>query len=405
MQIKIAVIGLGYVGMPLAKAMSKRYDVVGYDINANRIAELQKEKSAVVLTANKADLKTANRFFVTVPTPIDSTNKPDLSALFQACQTVGEVLKKGDIVVFESSVYPGCTQQDCVPILEQVSGLKSNVDFFYGYSPERINPGDAQHTIHNTEKIVAGSTEQTAQEIQQLYASVLDAPVHVATSIEVAELAKIVENAQRDINISFINEIALICDRLGIDTNEVIDMASTKWNFMPYKPGLVGGHCISVDPYYLLYKADQMGYHPQVILSGRNVNNSIAKFIADKTMKLMVTRGKNLKEANVLLLGVTFKENFEDVRNTKVVDIASELEDFGCCVDLYDPIADERKFKSLYNRSLLQKIDKNKLYDAIIVCVAHDIFKTFDFTSYHEQGTVIFDVKGCVKRALVDARL
>ncbi|MBQ2441603.1 MAG: nucleotide sugar dehydrogenase, partial [Paludibacteraceae bacterium] len=256
-----------------------------------------------------------------------------------------------------------------------------------------------------TEKIVAGSTEQTAQEIQQLYASVLDAPVHVATSIEVAELAKIVENAQRDINISFINEIALICDRLGIDTNEVIDMASTKWNFMPYKPGLVGGHCISVDPYYLLYKADQMGYHPQVILSGRNVNNSIAKFIADKTMKLMVTRGKNLKEANVLLLGVTFKENFEDVRNTKVVDIASELEDFGCCVDLYDPIADEKKFKLLYNRDLPHKIDKNKSYDAIIVCVAHDIFKTFDFTSYHEQGTVIFDVKGCVKRALVDARL
>ena len=405
MQIKIAVIGLGYVGMPLAKAMSKRYDVVGYDINANRIAELQKEKSAVVLTANKADLKTANRFFVTVPTPIDSTNKPDLSSLFQACQTVGEVLKKGDIVVFESSVYPGCTQQDCVPILEQVSGLKSNVDFFYGYSPERINPGDAQHTIHNTEKIVAASTEQTAQAIQQLYASVLDAPVHVATSIEVAELAKIMENAQRDINISFINEIALICDRLGIDTNEVIDMASTKWNFMPYKPGLVGGHCISVDPYYLLYKSELLGYHPQVILSGRNVNNSIAKFIADKTMKLMVTRGKNLKEANVLLLGVTFKENFEDVRNTKVVDIASELEDFGCCVDLYDPIADEKKFKSLYNRDLLHKIDENKLYDAIIVCVAHDILKTFDFTSYHEQGTVIFDVKGCVKRALVDARL
>ena len=391
--------------MPLAKAMSKRYDVVGYDINANRIAELQKEKSAVVLTANKADLKTANRFFVTVPTPIDSTNKPDLSSLFQACQTVGEVLKKGDIVIFESSVYPGCTQQDCVPILEKVSGLKSNVDFFYGYSPERINPGDAQHTIHNTEKIVAGSTEQVAQEIQQLYASFLDAPVHVATSIEVAELAKIVENAQRDINISFINEIALICDRLGIDTNEVIDMASTKWNFMPYKPGLVGGHCISVDPYYLLYKSELLGYHPQVILSGRNVNNSIAKFIADKTMKLMVTRGKNLKEANVLLLGVTFKENFEDVRNTKVVDIASELEDFGCCVDLYDPIADEKKFKSLYNRDLLHEIDKNKLYDAIIVCVAHEMFKTFDFTSYHEQGTVIFDVKGCVKRALVDARL
>ncbi len=405
MQIKIAVIGLGYVGMPLAKAMSKRYDVMGYDINANRIAELQKEKSAVVLTTNKADLKTANRFFVTVPTPIDSTNKPDLSSLFAACQTVGEALKKGDIVVFESSVYPGCTQQDCVPILEKVSGLKSNVDFFYGYSPERINPGDAQHTIHNTEKIVAGSTEQTAREIQQLYASVLDAPVHVATSIEVAELAKIVENAQRDINISFINEIALICDRLGIDTNEVIDMASTKWNFMPYRPGLVGGHCISVDPYYLLYKSELLGYHPQVILSGRNVNNSIAKFIADKTMKLMVARNKNLKEANVLLLGVTFKENFEDVRNTKVVDIANELEDFGCCVDLYDPIADENKFKSLYNRDLLHKIDSQKQYDAIIVCVAHEIFKTFDFTSYHNNGTVIFDVKGCVKRALVDARL
>ena len=425
---KIAVIGLGYVGLPLAIEYGKKYRVVGFDVYQPRVEELEAGKDhtleadlvgmkqardlfkstgkvGLTFTSNPEELKAVNIYIVTVPTPIDRFNNPDLTPLLKASETIGKTLNKGDIVIYESTVYPGCTEEDCVPVLEKLSGLKFNVDFFCGYSPERINPGDKENTLTKIKKITSGSTPEVADLVDALYNSILLNGTHKAPNMKVAEAAKAVENSQRDVNISFMNELALICDRVGIDTNDVIEAAGTKWNFMKYRPGLVGGHCISVDPYYLAHKAKALGYDPQVILSGRAVNNSIAKFIADKTLKLMIQKDHRILHSNVLILGVTFKENCPDCRNTKVVDIANELEDFGVNVDIYDPWASNEVIKHEYSKELIPTVDPDKEYAAVIACVSHEQFKTFDFKKYRDQGAVVFDVKNFVDRRYVDARL
>ena len=424
----IAVVGLGYVGLPLAIEYGKKYRVIGFDIFEPRVAELQAgkdhtleadlvgmkqardlyettQKVGLTLTSDISELKQVNTYIVTVPTPIDRFNTPDLKPLLSASELIGKTLNRGDIVIYESTVYPGCTEDDCVPVLEKFSGLKFNQDFYCGYSPERINPGDKVNTLTKIKKITSGSTPEVADIVDALYNSILENGTHRAPNMKVAEAAKAVENSQRDVNISFMNELALICDRVGIDTNDVIEAAGTKWNFLKYRPGLVGGHCISVDPYYLAHKAKALGYEPQVILSGRAVNNSIAKFIADKTLKLMIQKDHKIKDSNVLILGVTFKENCPDCRNTKVVDIATELEDFGCRVDIYDPWASPEVVRHEYGKELIAAVDPEKRYEAVVACVSHNQFKTFDFKKYREQGAVIFDVKGFVPRELVDARL
>ncbi len=424
----IAVVGLGYVGLPLAIEYGKKYRVIGFDIFEPRVAELNAgkdhtleadlvgmkqardlyettKKVGLTLTSDISELKQVNTYIVTVPTPIDRFNTPDLKPLLSASELIGKTLNRGDIVIYESTVYPGCTEEDCVPVLEKFSGLKFNQDFYCGYSPERINPGDKVNTLTKIKKITSGSTPEVADIVDALYNSILENGTHRAPNMKVAEAAKAVENSQRDVNISFMNELALICDRVGIDTNDVIEAAGTKWNFLKYRPGLVGGHCISVDPYYLAHKAKALGYEPQVILSGRAVNNSIAKFIADKTLKLMIQKDHKIKDSNVLILGVTFKENCPDCRNTKVVDIANELEDFGCRVDIYDPWASPEVVRHEYGKELIAAVDPEKRYEAVVACVSHNQFKTFDFKKYREQGAVIFDVKGFVSRELVDARL
>lgn len=424
----IAVVGLGYVGLPLAIEYGKKYRVIGFDIFEPRVAELQAgkdhtleadlvgmkqardlyettKKVGLTLTSDISELKQVNTYIVTVPTPIDRFNTPDLKPLLSASELIGKTLNRGDIVIYESTVYPGCTEEDCVPVLEKFSGLKFNQDFYCGYSPERINPGDKVNTLTKIKKITSGSTPEVADIVDALYNSILENGTHRAPNMKVAEAAKAVENSQRDVNISFMNELALICDRVGIDTNDVIEAAGTKWNFLKYRPGLVGGHCISVDPYYLAHKAKALGYEPQVILSGRAVNNSIAKFIADKTLKLMIQKDHKIKDSNVLILGVTFKENCPDCRNTKVVDIATELEEFGCKVDIYDPWASPEVVRHEYGKELIGGIDPDKDYAAVIACVCHDQFKTFDFKKYHERGAVVFDVKNFVDRDLVDGRL
>lgn len=424
----IAVIGLGYVGLPLAIEYGKKYRVIGFDVNRDRVEELKRgedhtleadlvgmaeavgyanagTEKGLSFSCNKEDLRQVNTYIVTVPTPIDRFNNPDLTPLLKASATIGETLNRGDIVIYESTVYPGCTEEDCVPVLEKHSGLRFNEDFYCGYSPERINPGDKVNTLTKIKKITSGSTPEVADIVDALYNSILENGTHRAPNMKVAEAAKAVENSQRDVNISFMNELALICDRVGIDTNDVIEAAGTKWNFLKYRPGLVGGHCISVDPYYLAHKAKSLGYDSQVILSGRAVNNSIAKFIADKTLKLMIQHDHKIKDANVLILGVTFKENCPDCRNTKVVDIADELEDFGCKVDIYDPWASPEVVRHEYHKELIPAIDPAKHYDAVIACVAHEEFKSFDFARYKAEGAVIFDVKNFVDRSLVDGRL
>lgn len=425
---KIAVIGLGYVGLPLAIEFGKKYRVLGFDIKAARIEELQagedstleadlegmkiatdlykkNEQIGLSFSSIQEDLKNFNTFIVTVPTPIDEFNNPVLTPLISASRMIGNVLKKGDLVIYESTVYPGCTEEDCVPVLEKQSGLKFNKDFFCGYSPERINPGDKVNTLTKIRKITSGSTPAIAELVDNLYSSVITAGTYKAANMKVAEAAKAIENAQRDMNISFMNELALIFDRVGIDTNDVIEAAGTKWNFLKYRPGLVGGHCISVDPYYLAHKAKALGYHPEVILSGRRVNNSISKFIASKTLKLMIQKGHTIKDSNVLILGITFKENCPDVRNTKVVDIRKELVEFGVNVDMFDPWAEAEEVHEEYGIDLVSKLDETKMYNAIIVAVAHDEFKAFDFAKYKTQGAIIYDVKAFVDRDLVDARL
>jgi UDP-N-acetyl-D-galactosamine dehydrogenase len=425
---KIAVIGLGYVGLPLAIEFAKKYRVLGFDINTSRVDELKagidrtkeaslddlefvmkqasSEKTATLsFSYNKEDLAEYNVFIVTVPTPIDQFKAPDLTPLIKASQMLGSILKPGDIVVYESTVYPGCTEEDCVPVLEQYSGLKFNQDFFAGYSPERINPGDKVNTLTKIKKVTSGSTPEIAEVVDQLYKSIILAGTHKAPSIKVAEASKAIENAQRDVNISFVNELALIFDRVGIDTHDVIEAAGTKWNFLKYQPGLVGGHCIGVDPYYLAHKAQALGYHPQVILSGRRVNDNMGHFVADKVVKLMIQKDHKIKGSKALIMGVTFKENCPDVRNTRVVDIYHELVNFGLDVDILDPWADREEVKHEYGIDILNKLDHTLIYDAVIVAVAHDEFLQFDYQKIKRNNGVIFDTKACLDRALVDGRL
>lgn len=426
---KIAVIGQGYVGLPLALEFAKHYPVYGFDTNAKRIAELTlgkdytKEADLRLLqnhlkkaeTTNfnlgyKAthlldDILDANIYIVTVPTPVDSFNEPDLTPLINASKMVGNVLKKGDIVIYESTVYPGCTEEDCVPTLEKSSGLIFNQDFYVGYSPERIVPGDKVNTLTSIKKVTSGSTPYIAEEIDQMYKKIIVAGTHKAASIKVAEASKAIENAQRDVNISFVNELALIFDRIGIDTADVLEAAETKFNFLKYKPGLVGGHCISVDPYYLAHKATQLGYEPQVILSGRRVNNFIPKFIASKVVKLMIKKGHTIKNAQVLMLGITFKENCPDIRNTKVVDVYKELLEYGCKVDVYDPWAKKEEVKKEYGIELINDYKNNK-YNAIVLGVAHKEFVNFNIAAIEsDKNRVVYDIKGLWNRDLVDARL
>ena len=414
---KIGIIGLGYVGLPLAVEFGKVIEVVGFDINQERINELKKGfdrtkeveseelKSSKKLTysSNLQDLKSANYFIVTVPTPVDEYKKPDLSPLISASKTVGSVLKKGDIVIYESTVYPGCTEEDCVPILEKVSGLKFNVDFFCGYSPERINPGDKQHRVTTIKKVTSGSTPEVAEKVDQLYKKIITAGTHKASSLKVAEAAKVIENAQRDINIAFVNELALIFDRMGIDTQEVLEAAGTKWNFLPFRPGLVGGHCIGVDPYYLTHKAESVGYHPEVIIAGRRINDNMGAHIAGKVIKLMAQHELPIHKSNILMLGITFKENCPDIRNSKVVDVIRELQSFGTTVEVYDPQADAEEVKHEYGLSLISKPDKK--YHAIVLAVSHEEFKSLDWNSIKEPNSVVYDVKGFLKKSSVTARL
>ena len=414
---KIAVIGLGYVGLPLAHAFSAKHKVVGIDIDESRVAELQngfdrtlelneqQVKEALAngmrFTTNIEDAKDCNIFIVTVPTPIDENNEPDLTPLIKSSQSVGKVLKKGDIVIYESTVYPGVTEEVCVPELEKVSGLKFNEDFYCGYSPERINPGDKEHTVTKILKITSGSTLEIAKEVDELYKSIITAGTHLAPSIKVAEAAKVIENTQRDVNIALMNELALIFDTMGIDTQAVIDAAATKWNFIKLSPGLVGGHCIGVDPYYLTHKAKQMGYMPNLILNARSLNDGMGKLIAEKTVKFMVKEDKKIKGANILVLGVTFKENCPDMRNTKVVDIISELQEYGCNVDVYDYWVDESDKKMKKHIPFIEKLPLNsQRYEAIIVAVAHDKFKELTKEEYESMSNgkpIVIDVKGIVK--------
>ncbi len=425
---KIAIVGLGYVGLPLAIEFGKKYKVLGFDINSNRIDELKcgndstleadlialkeatsaqkiSEGIGLFFSSDETDLKESNIYIVTVPTPIDSFNMPDLNPLIKASEMLGRVISKGDIVVYESTTYPGCTEEDCIPVIEKVSGLKFNIDFYAGYSPERINPGDKVNTLIKIKKVTSGSTPEIANIVDELYSSIIQAGTHKASCIKVAEASKIIENAQRDLNISFVNELALIFDKVGIDTNDVLDAAATKWNFLKYRPGLVGGHCISVDPYYLASKAESLGYVPKVILSGRHVNNSIAPFIANKLLKLMIQKGQTIKGANVLILGITFKENCPDIRNTKVVDIYNELIEFGINVDIFDPWASVEEVKHEYEITILKQINENKVYSAILHAVAHDEYRNNDFEKYYNNGVVIFDAKATVDRRWVLGRL
>ncbi|MGZ3929766.1 MAG: nucleotide sugar dehydrogenase [Mucilaginibacter sp.] len=422
----MGIIGLGYVGLPLAIEFAKKYKVKGFDINAGRIEELLAGRdrtnqispgdlkkifpagngvhASIQFSSDEAILEGCNIFIITVPTPINQFKSPDLSHLLKASEMVGKALKQNDVVIYESTVYPGCTEDDCVPVLEKVSGLKYNQDFFVGYSPERISPGDKVNTLTTIKKVTSGSNDHIAEVIDQLYASIITAGTYKAPSIKVAEAAKAIENAQRDVNISFVNELALIFDRLGIDTNDVLEAAGTKWNFLKYKPGLVGGHCIGVDPYYLAYKAESLGYYPQVILSGRRVNDNMGIFVANKVVKLMIEKGHKIEGSNALILGITFKENCPDIRNTKVVDIYTELQDFGIAVDIYDPWADGCEVEEKYAIALIPEI--NDSYDAIILAVAHDEYRELDFSKLTKtKNAVIFDTKSMIRRELVDARL
>jgi UDP-N-acetyl-D-galactosamine dehydrogenase len=417
MNPSIAIIGLGYVGFPLAVEFGKQYPTLGFDIDATRISELNrgydrtqevsdaqlKASSQLKFSSELNDLSACNTFIVTVPTPIDHFKKPDLGPLLKASEMIGSVLKKGDVVIYESTVYPGCTEEDCVPVLEKRSGLKFNKDFFCGYSPERINPGDKVNTLTKIKKVTSGSTPEIADWVDQLYRSIIVAGTHKASSIKVAEASKAIENAQRDVNISFVNELALIFDRMGIDTSEVLEAAGTKWNFLNFKPGLVGGHCIGVDPYYLLHKSESLGYYPQVILSGRRVNDNMGLFVANKLVKLLIQKGKKIGGAKTLMLGITFKENCPDIRNSRVVDIYRELSDFGMEVDVYDPWANKAEVKKEHGIDLVAELGAK--YDAIVLTVAHQEFLNLPYASLKAENGIIFDIKSVLDRTLVDARL
>ncbi|TBO43295.1 nucleotide sugar dehydrogenase [Pedobacter kyonggii] len=419
---QIAIIGLGYVGLPLAIEFAKKYKVIGFDTNEERVAELNQlqdrtneanledlqtviveSEVGLTLSANLADLATCTIYIVTVPTPIDQLKRPDLQPLLAASKMLGIVLKADDIVIYESTVYPGCTEEDCVPVLEKISGLKYNIDFFCGYSPERINPGDKVNTLTKIKKVTSGSTPAIAAEIDQLYASIITAGTHLAPSIKVAEASKAIENAQRDVNISFVNELALIFDRMGIDTTDVLAAAATKWNFLNYKPGLVGGHCIGVDPYYLAHKSEALGYKPEVILSGRRINDNMGMFVANKVIKMLVARDKVINGAKALILGFAFKENCPDTRNTRVIDIYRELISFGLEVDVFDPWANTAEVEKEYGFRLLEQFGYQ--YDTVILAVSHYQFLNVDYSEFRKTGAVIFDTKSFIARDLVDDRL
>tara|TARA_R110000764_G_scaffold43989_7_gene98980 strand:- start:2530 stop:3810 length:1281 start_codon:yes stop_codon:yes gene_type:complete len=422
---KIAIIGLGYVGLPLARLFATKYPVIGFDINTERIKELQSGRdntlevedevlqavlqesinmeTGLFCTNNLEDIKDCNYYIVTVPTPVDSTNRPILTPLYKSSETVGKVLKIGDVVIYESTVYPGVTEEECVPVLEKISGLKFNSDFFVGYSPERINPGDKEHTVEKILKVTSGSTPEIGIKVDQLYASVITAGTHLAPSIKVAEAAKVIENSQRDINIAFVNELAKIFNLMGIDTHAVLDAAGTKWNFLPFKPGLVGGHCIGVDPYYLAQKAQQYGYHPEIILTGRRMNDGMGKYVASEVIKLMVHRDIKVKGSKILVLGVTFKENCPDVRNTRAVDVINNLKSYGAEVTVFDPWASPTEVKHEYGMDTTKEMPTG-IYDAVVLTVAHEKFLQMGLRDMLTENGVLYDVKGVLKER-VDARL
>ncbi|HUH46346.1 MAG TPA: nucleotide sugar dehydrogenase [Arenibacter sp.] len=419
MSTKIAIIGLGYVGLPLARLFATKYPVIGFDINEPRIKELRAGKdhtleveddilqavlsnspkmdTGLFCTNNLEDLADCNYYIVTVPTPVDNTNRPILTPLYKASETVGKVLKKGDIVVYESTVYPGVTEDECIPVLERISGLKFNEDFFAGYSPERINPGDKEHTVEKILKVTSGSTPEIGIKVNNLYASVITAGTHLAPSIRVAEAAKVIENSQRDINIAFVNELAKIFNLMDIDTHDVLEAAGTKWNFLPFKPGLVGGHCIGVDPYYLAQKAQEYGYHPEIILAGRRMNDGMGKYVASEVVKLMVQNDIKVKNASILVLGITFKENCPDVRNTKAVDVINNLTSYGAQVSIYDPWASPEEVAHEYKLTTTKALPTEK-YDAIVLTVAHKDFLGLKFREMLNSDGVLYDVKGILKQ-------
>ncbi|WP_088330201.1 Vi polysaccharide biosynthesis UDP-N-acetylglucosamine C-6 dehydrogenase TviB [Lacimicrobium sp. SS2-24] len=419
--LRVAVIGLGYVGLPLAAEFAKKRSVIGFDINARRIAELKKGVDATLevsseelqqakklsFTDQLEELKQANVFIVTVPTPIDSFKRPDLTPLIKASETIGKVLKAGDIVIYESTVYPGATEEDCVPVLERVSGLTFNKDFYAGYSPERINPGDKEHRVSTIKKVTSGSTPEIAELVDSLYREIITVGTHKASTIKVAEAAKVIENTQRDVNIALINELAIIFNQLGIDTLEVLEAAGTKWNFLPFRPGLVGGHCIGVDPYYLTHKAQAIGYHPEMILAGRRLNDGMGKYVVSELVKCMIQKGIQVQQAKVLLLGLTFKENCPDLRNTRVVDIVSELSEYGASVEIYDPWANAEEAMHEYGLELLKRPSENA-YDAVILAVAHNEFRQYDRATFDrlcKEKRVIYDLKYALDKSLTDRRL
>ncbi len=423
----VAVIGLGYVGLPLAVEFARKYSVTGFDVNKKRVKELNEGFDSTLEVSNydlkkvlkkEADsgigicisdqpdsLSHVNFYIITVPTPVDRYNRPDLAPLYKASETVGKVLKPGDIVVYESTVYPGVTEDECVPVLERISGLVFNIDFFVGYSPERINPGDKQHTVTKIKKVTSGSTPETAQIINNMYASIITGGTHLAPSIKVAEAAKVIENAQRDINIAFMNELSKIFNRLDIDTEEVLAAAGTKWNFLPFKPGLVGGHCIGVDPYYLAQKATEVGYHPEIILAGRRLNDGMGAYVADEVIKLMIRKGIQVVGSKALVMGITFKENCPDVRNTKVIDIIQQLKDYHIQVDVHDPWADPDAVNHEYGVRNSTEMPENSYYDAVILAVAHKQFNYEMIRKVCHEKCVLFDVKSILEKSLVDARL
>ena len=423
---KIAIIGLGYVGLPLARLFATKYSVVGYDINSSRVSELMSgidstlevdnetlksvlvndssESNGLFCTYKLHNIKDCNYYIITVPTPVDKNNRPILTPLVKASESVGAVLKKGDIVIYESTVYPGATEEDCVPVLENISGLKFNSDFYVGYSPERINPGDKEHTIEKILKVTSGSTPEVGKKVNELYKSVITAGTHLAPTIKVAEASKVIENSQRDINIAFVNELAKIFNLLDINTHDVLEAAGTKWNFLPFKPGLVGGHCIGVDPYYLAQKAQENGYHPEIILAGRRLNDGMGDYVASEVVKCMNEKNISINGAKVLILGITFKENCPDVRNTKAVDLVIALKNYGTNIKIYDPWADEREFKHEYGLKTSKSIPSEK-FDAVVLTVSHNKFKEIDLLSLKKEKGVIYDVKNFLDKNIIDASL
>lgn len=420
--IKICVIGLGYVGLPLARLFSIKYPTVGFDMNADRCEALMAGHDATLevsdellqdainnhnfkCTANIDDIRDCNFYVVAVPTPVDENNAPDLTPLYGASSTVGKVINPGDIVVYESTVYPGVTEDECIPVVEKVSGLKFNEDFYAGYSPERINPGDKLHTVEKIKKVTSGSTPEIGELVNEVYSSVITAGTHLASSIKVAEAAKVIENSQRDINIAFVNELSKIFTLMGIDTMDVLEAASTKWNFLPFKPGLVGGHCIGVDPYYLAQCAQRYGYNPEIILAGRRMNDGMGAYVADRVIKLMLKKGIQVLDSHILVLGFTFKENCPDVRNTKVVDIVKALKEYNLNVTIVDPWADPAIAKREYGLDVVNILPPDEKFDAAIAAVAHKKFEDLDITSYLKSNHVIFDVKATLPKGVPDGRL